>query len=76
MIMKGICFILQGTPLWLETKEMLQFDDFRIIKETENAKEELQLTLNHTVRRTSRFYINISLPVRLKIRRRVIIIII
>ncbi|CAG2250516.1 unnamed protein product [Mytilus edulis] len=38
----------EGAPLWLETKEMLQFDDFRIIKETENAKEELQLTLNHT----------------------------
>ncbi|XP_071129167.1 receptor-type tyrosine-protein phosphatase kappa-like isoform X2 [Mytilus edulis] len=38
----------EGAPLWLETKEMLQFDDFRIIKETENAKGELHLTLNHT----------------------------
>ncbi|XP_052059414.1 receptor-type tyrosine-protein phosphatase kappa-like isoform X1 [Mytilus californianus] len=38
----------KGAPLWLEKKEMLQFDDFRIIKETENAQEELQLTLNHT----------------------------
>ncbi|VDI03857.1 Hypothetical predicted protein, partial [Mytilus galloprovincialis] len=35
-------------PLWLEKKEMLQFDDFRIIKETENAQEELHLTLHHT----------------------------
>ncbi|CAC5421818.1 PTPRC [Mytilus coruscus] len=38
----------KGAPLWLEKKEMLQFDDFRIFKETENAQEELQLTLNHT----------------------------
>ncbi|XP_052059403.1 receptor-type tyrosine-protein phosphatase mu-like isoform X2 [Mytilus californianus] len=38
----------KGAPLWLEKKEMLQFDDFRIIKETENAQEEIQLTLNHT----------------------------
>ncbi|XP_052059524.1 receptor-type tyrosine-protein phosphatase epsilon-like [Mytilus californianus] len=38
----------KGAALWLEKKEMLQFDDFRIIKETENAQEELQLTLHHT----------------------------
>ncbi|CAC5380712.1 PTPRC [Mytilus coruscus] len=38
----------KGTPLWLEKKEKLQFDDFSIIKETENAQEELQITLNHT----------------------------
>ncbi|CAC5380716.1 Tyrosine-protein phosphatase non-receptor type 5,Receptor-type tyrosine-protein phosphatase R,Receptor-type tyrosine-protein phosphatase eta,Tyrosine-protein phosphatase non-receptor type 7,Receptor-type tyrosine-protein phosphatase beta [Mytilus coruscus] len=38
----------KGAPLWLEKKEMLQFDDFRIVKETENAQEEFQLTLNHT----------------------------
>ncbi|XP_063423138.1 receptor-type tyrosine-protein phosphatase epsilon-like [Mytilus trossulus] len=38
----------KGAPLWLEKKEMLQFDDFRIIKEKENAQEELQLTMHHT----------------------------
>ncbi|XP_052063941.1 receptor-type tyrosine-protein phosphatase S-like [Mytilus californianus] len=38
----------KGAPLWLEKKEMLQFDDFRIVKETENAQREFPLTLNHT----------------------------
>ncbi|CAG2257823.1 Tyrosine-protein phosphatase non-receptor type 7,Receptor-type tyrosine-protein phosphatase R,Tyrosine-protein phosphatase non-receptor type 5,Receptor-type tyrosine-protein phosphatase beta,Receptor-type tyrosine-protein phosphatase N2 [Mytilus edulis] len=35
-------------PLWLEKKEMLQFDDFRIILEKENSQGEIQLSLNHT----------------------------
>ncbi|XP_071180902.1 receptor-type tyrosine-protein phosphatase mu-like [Mytilus edulis] len=38
----------EDAPLWLDKKEMLQFDDFRITKETENAQEEIQLTLYHT----------------------------
>ncbi|XP_071153899.1 receptor-type tyrosine-protein phosphatase epsilon-like [Mytilus edulis] len=38
----------EGALLWLEKKEMLQFDNFRVTKETESAQEELQLTLYHT----------------------------
>ncbi|XP_071132314.1 receptor-type tyrosine-protein phosphatase epsilon-like [Mytilus edulis] len=38
----------KGAPLWLDKKEMLQFDNFSIVKETENAPEEPQLTLHHT----------------------------
>lgn len=43
----------QGAPLWLERREMLQFDDLSIVKETDNAQEEFEITLNHTVRRIS-----------------------
>lgn len=35
---------------------MLQFDDFSIIKETENAPGELQLTLHHTVNTIIKVY--------------------
>lgn len=52
-------YFFKGAPLWLEKKEMLQFDDFRVIKETENAQEGLQLTLNHTVKRSFIFNMNI-----------------
>ncbi|CAC5380708.1 PTPRK [Mytilus coruscus] len=46
---RTIRFFSSGSSIMArKKKEMLQFDDFRIIKETENAHEEFQLTLNHT----------------------------